>query len=463
MSEWLVSADMLTRRRPFPEARRDNDRERTVNAIQAWLAEHGVEYVETFVSDFAGVARGKIQPAAELGDKAVKLPIAIFGQTVTGTYHMRGDNARDRDMDAIPDPSTLRLVPWASQPTACILLDCFDLDGTPVDVNPRAVLRKVVSLYAERGWTPVVAPEVEFYLLAGEDDTAGGDTPAQPDYPDPYGVDQLHELADFFDALKGQCEAQGIGLGAVSQELGRGQFEVNFQHGDPIRLADDVFHFKRTLKHVAAAAGMHACFLAKMRPRQPGSALHIHQSVYDESGRNIFATADGGDSAYFRSYIAGLQAYTREALLLAAPYSNSYRRFLSYWASPVNLEWGIDNRTVGLRVPVSAPEARRVENRVAGADVNPYLAIAGTLACGYLGMVNELEPRAPVQDSAYDAPFALHRHFFEALDAFRQSDAMREMLGEHFVRLYSATKEQEHRDLEERIPDWERDELGAIV
>ena len=110
MSEWPVSADMLTRPGPYPEARRDNDREKTVNAIQAWLAEHGVEYVETFVSDFAGVARGKIQPAAELGDKAVKLPIAIFGQTVTGTYHMRRDNARDRDMDAIPDPSTLRLM-----------------------------------------------------------------------------------------------------------------------------------------------------------------------------------------------------------------------------------------------------------------------------------------------------------------------------------------------------------------
>ena len=437
-----------------------------MNAIQAWLAEHGVEYVETFVSDFAGVARGKIQPAAELGDKAVKLPIAIFGQTVTGSYHMRRDNARDRDMDGIPDASTLRLIPWASQPTACILLDCFDLDGTAVDVNPRAVLKRVLALYAERGWTPVVAPEVEFYLL--EDDADATDAvPADggmlPDYPDPYGVDQLHELADFFDTLKEQCELQDIGLGAVSQELGPGQFEVNFQHGDPLKLADDVFHFKRTLKHVAAAEGMQACFLAKLRPQKPGSALHIHQSVYDDDGGNVFVRADGEDSKLFRSYIAGLQTYTRQVLLLLAPYANSYRRFLSYWASPVNLEWGIDNRTVGLRVPVSPPEARRVENRVAGADVNPYLAIAATLACGYLGMVRELEPRDPIRDSAYDVPFALHRHFFEALDALRHSDAMREMLGEHFVRLYSATKEREYRDLEERIPDWERDELGAIV
>jgi glutamine synthetase len=440
-----------------------------LNALKAWLARHRVEYVECFVSDFAGVARGKIQPVNEFGDKAVKLPIAIFGQTVTGSYYMRGDNVRDRDMRCVPDAESLRLIPWATQPTACALLDCFDVDGTPVDCDPRAVLKRVLALYDARGWQPVVAPEVEFYLLAA-DESADPDgipdpcTVAEPgDFPAPYGVDQMHELAGFFDALKMHCETQQIGIGAVSQELGPGQFEVNFQHGDALRAADDVFHFKRTLKHDAVNNSLRAYFLAKLFVGKPGSSLHIHQSVYDAGGSNVFSRDDGTASDLFNGYIAGLQTYMRDAMLLFAPYGNSYRRFLNYWSSPVNLEWGIDNRTAGLRVPESAPEARRVENRLAGSDVNPYLAIAGTLACGYLGMTGELEPRAPVEGSAYDVPFALHRHFYESLDAFRSSGPMAEILGDDFVRVYCAAKEREFRDFEERIPDWEREELGKIV
>lgn len=437
--------------------------------MQAWLTGHGIEDLECFIVDFAGLARGKIQPAADIGDKPVKLPIALFGQTVTANFHMRRDNARDRDMDCVPDPSTLRLTPWASRPTASVLLDCFDEHGRPVDVDPRAVLNRVLSLYEAQGWFPIVAPEVEFYLLPATDSETA-ESPAEPDhdaglrdFSDPYGVDRLHVLSGFFDALKEHCDIQGIELGAVSQELGPGQFEVNFHHGEPLRLADNVLHFKRTLKHEALQAGMQAWFLAKVSAEKPGSALHIHQSVYDGAGNNVFSRDDGGESSLFLHHIGGLQAYMRDALLLFAPYANSYRRFLSHWASPVNLEWGTDNRTAGLRVPESPPQARRVENRIAGSDVNPYLAIAGTLACGYLGMTGNLSPRPAVNDSAYETPFALHRHFYEALDALRGSEAMAEVLGEDFVRVYCAAKEREFRDLEERIPGWERDELGLIV
>jgi glutamine synthetase len=437
--------------------------------MNAWLAEHRIEDLECFIVDFAGVARGKIQPVGDIAAKSVKLPIALFGQTITGNFHMRRDNERDRDMQCVPDPNTLRPTPWASRPTASVLLDCQDEDGRPVDVDPRAVLKRVLSLYAKKGWYPVVAPEVEFYLLpAGEgpEVALAGEKPpepTEPEFSDPYGVDRLHELAEFFDALKGHCDDLGIELGAFSQELRRGQFEVNFHHGEPLRLADNVLHFKRALKHEALQAGMRASFLAKVAPDQPGSALHIHQSVYDTDGRNVFARDDGTDSMLFAAHIAGLQTYMRDALLLFAPYANSYRRFLSHWASPVNLEWGNDNRTAGLRVPDSPPEARRIENRVGGSDVNPYLAIAGTLACGYLGMNGDLEPRPPINDSAYAAPFALHRHFYEALDALRGSAAMAEVLGEDFVRVYTATKEREFRDLEVRIPSWEQDVLGRIV
>jgi glutamine synthetase len=440
-----------------------------LNDIAVWLGDHDVEYVECLIVDFAGIARGKIQPISELGDKPVRLPIALFGQTVTANYHLRRDNARDRDMECAPDPATLRLTPWASRPTASVLLDCSDERGRPVDVDPRVVLKRVLSFYEARGWYPIVAPEVEFYLLPAMENPSAAEVPEKApentgtEMSEPYGVDRIHEHSGLFDALNGHCAALDIGLGAVSQELGPGQFEVNFHHGEALRLADNVLHFKRALKHEAVKAGLQASFLAKRSPDQPGSALHVHQSVYDAAGNNVFSLADGSASTLFGAHIAGLQTYMRDALLLFAPYANSYRRFLSHWASPVNLEWGTDNRTAGLRVPGAPPEARRVENRIAGSDVNPYLAIAGSLACGYLGMVNELEPRPAVNDSAYDTPFALHRHFYEALDALRESEAMAEMLGEDFVRVYCATKEREFRDLEERIPPWERDELGRII
>ena len=159
------------------------------------------------------------------------------------------------------------------------------------------------------------------------------------------------------------------------------------------------------------------------------------------------------------SYIGGLQKYMPEALLLFAPYANSYRRFLSYYASPVNLGWAVDNRTVGLRVPDAEPDARRVENRLAGSDVNPYLVLAGTLACGYLGMIEGVRPDDPIQGSAYDLPFSLHRFLYESIDAFEASVAMQKTLGKKFVTLYSDVKKLECREFQEIVTPWEREVL----
>jgi glutamine synthetase len=204
---------------------------------------------------------------------------------------------------------------------------------------------------------------------------------------------------------------------------------------------------------------MHATFLARPMSEEAGSALHIHQSVVDADGNNIFSKPDGEASDLFYAYIGGLQKYIPEALLMLAPYPNSYRRFLSYWSSPVNLEWAVDNRTVGLRVPDSSSESRRVENRLAGADVNPYLAIAATLACGYLGMTEGLQPSAPIVGSAYDKPFSLHRHMYSAILAFEGSAAMRRALGDDFVTMYSLLKHDEYREFQEIVTPWEREVL----
>jgi glutamine synthetase len=205
---------------------------------------------------------------------------------------------------------------------------------------------------------------------------------------------------------------------------------------------------------------MHATFLAKPMAEEAGSALHIHQSIVDvENGSNIFSTKTGKPSKLFSSYIGGLQKYMPDALLIFAPYVNSYRRFLNSWSSPINLAWAVDNRTVGLRVPESGPEARRVENRLAGSDVNPYLAIAATLACGYLGMEEGSKADEPIEGSAYDIPFSLHPHIYASIAAMKSSDAMRKTLGDEFVTLYCALKECEYREFQSLITPWEREVL----
>lgn len=435
------------------------------NIFQTWFQEHGIEDVEAIVPDMAGAARGKVIPAAKFGTGEMKLPEGIFAQTITGDYVADKDNVIDRDMVLVPDPMTLRPVPWVVEPTASVFSDCRTKDGAPVETAPRYVLQKILKLYAERGWTPVVAPEVEFYLIRPHSDAN-----AEVEAPEgrlgrtettkqPYSVDAMNDFDPFINDVYAFCEVQGIGIDTLSQEMGPAQFEINFLHGNAIDLADQVFLFKRTVREVAIAHEMHATFLARPMSEEAGSALHIHQSIVDKEGNNIFSAADGSPSDLFMSYIGGLQKYMPEALLVFAPYANSYRRFLSYWASPVNLEWAVDNRTVGLRVPESEPQARRVENRLAGADVNPYLALAATLACGYLGMVEGIKPRDRVEGSAYKLPFALHRELGVSIAAFEKSEAMRKTLGHAFVDLYSALKEGEYLEFQKIVTPWERDVL----
>ncbi len=433
--------------------------------IQSWLAQNEIEDVEAFVPDMAGVARGKVVSADGFGSGELKLPEGIFAQTISGDYATNDDNVEDRDMLLQPDASTLRPVPWASDPAACVILDCTRRDGTPVETAPRQVLRSVLALYEAKGWTPVVAPEVEFYLINPHSDANEEVEPPQGRLgwtetgKQPFSIDSMNDFVPFIDTVYAYCEAQNINIDTISQEMGPSQFELNFIHGDAIDLADQVLLFKRIVREAAIAHEMMATFLARPISEEAGSALHIHQSIVDANGQNIFSDKDGKPTQLFTSYIGGLQRYMPEALLLFAPYPNSYRRFLSYWSSPVNLGWAVDNRTVGLRVPDSEPESRRVENRLAGSDVNPYLALAGTLACGYLGMTEGLQPDDPIEGSAYDLPFALHRILYEAIDAFEKSAAMKGTLSESFVKLYSAVKKLECREFQEIVTPWEREVL----
>src|SRR5262249_22848788 len=206
-----------------------------------------------------------------------------------------------------------------------------------------------------------------------------------------YGIDAVNEFDPIFEDVYDYCETQEIDIDTLTHESGAAQMEINFNHGDPLKLADQTFLFKRTVRHAAMRHQIYATSMAKPLANEPGSSMHIHQSVVDkQTGRNLFADSNGRDSALFRAHVAGLQRYLPLVMPLLAPNVNSYRRLQPYSDAPINVHWGVDNRTVGLRVPVSSAAARRIENRLAGADANPYLAIAASLACGYLGMVDRL-------------------------------------------------------------------------
>jgi len=214
------------------------------------------------------------------------------------------------------------------------------------------------------------------------------------------------------------------------------------------------------VREAALRHDMYATFMAKPIAGEPGSAMHVHQSIVDQAtGKNIFSNADGTPSEAFFHFIGGLQRYIPAAMALVAPYVNSYRRLARHTAAPINIEWGIDNRTVGIRSPISSPQARRVENRVIGADANPYVALAMTLACGYLGLKNRIKPKPEMRGDAYLSPYSLPRSLGDALAWLRRETDLHAVLGESFVTVYTEIKELEHDEFMKVISPWEREHL----
>ncbi|WP_181706043.1 glutamine synthetase family protein [Chthonobacter rhizosphaerae] len=447
----------------------------TIEEARAWLSERGIEDIECMTPDQAGVARGKLMPADKFFTGPVmSMPSSIFTQTITGEYPEEDESFKhdpnDGDIQLKPDFSTLAVVPWASDPTAQIIHDAYTRDGRPVDIAPRQLLRRILNLYDRQGWKPVVAPEMEFYLVRPNTD---------PDYPleppvgrsgrsesgrQSYSIQAVNEFDDLFDDIYDYSEAQGLEIDTLIHEEGAAQMEINLRHGDPLQLCDQVFLFKRTIREAALRHDMYATFMAKPMSREPGSAMHIHQSVLDlETGKNIFSDADGNPTPEFFQFIAGQQRYLPSVMCMLAPYVNSYRRLARHTAAPINVHWGYDNRTVGLRVPNSSPQARRVENRVPSSDANPYLAVAASLACGYLGIQEGLDPEAPVDGSARELPFGLPRGLLEAVALFEETEELGEIFGSRFVSTYRAIKQQEFETFMKVISSWEREYLLLSV
>lgn len=439
------------------------------SAISLWLKEHSISEVEALVPDTSGIARGKIMPAAKYAKElGMRLPEALFLQTITGAYPEDSSTISPAEIDVWmrPDPATIRHVPWASEPTAQLIHDTFYIEGGPVSVAPRYVLQHVLELYQQQGWKPIVAPELEFFLVKPNPDE---DYPLEPPIgrsgrPEAgrqsYSIDALNEFDPLVEDVYEYCEAQGIDIDTLIHEAGSAQMEINLLHGNPLELADQAFLFKRTLREAAHRHKIYATFMAKPMEQEPGSAMHLHQSVLDEqTGDNVFSTEAGEPSELFFAYLGGLQKYLPAAMSLFAPNVNSYRRITRHHAAPINVHWGYDNRTAGLRVPISSPQARRVENRVPGADANPYLAIAASLACGYLGMQEQLRPAEPWAGSAYNEPYNLPRGLEEALRLLKACNSLKQVLGERFVAAYSAVKQAEHEEFLQVISSWERRHL----
>lgn len=439
-------------------------------AISEYLRVHNITEVECLVPDLTGNARGKFIPANKFLKEGSRLPESILAQTVTGELtrdHWEFVDPNDRDVLLEPDPDTLRLVPWANEPTAQIIHDCFDKQGNHHHLSSRNVLRRVLALYEKEGWLPIVAPEVEFYLVEKNLD---------PDYElkpplgrsgrretarRSYSIDAANEFEHVVEEMYQYSEKMNLDLDTLIHEAGTAQLEVNFRHGEALGLADQVFTFKRTVREVALRHDIYATFMAKPMEREPGSALHLHQSIVDQvSGKNIFSAGKEGEySKLFFNYIGGLQKYTPNVISFFAPNINSYRRFAPEIAAPINLHWGYDNRSTGLRVPDSTADSARVENRYPGADVNPYLAIAASLACGYLGIKNGIEPSEPYVGNANREEFTLPRTLEGGLKLLKRNQEIVDIIGEGFIRAYSAVKLEEFEAFNRVISSWEREHL----
>ncbi len=437
----------------------------------AWLRARGIEDIECLTPDLAGVPRGKMTPTSKFtSNTSLALPSALYRHTISGEYpDETGDfryDPRDSDIKLVPDLSTLAVVPWETDPTAQVICDIAGSNGDDVPYTPRNVLKRVAGLYEAKGWRPIVAPEIEFYLVAK---SADPDNPLHPPSGrsgrpitggQAYSIAGINEFDELIDDIYHFSEAQGLEIDTLIHEEGPAQLEINLRHGDPVELADQVFLFKRTIREAALKHDIYATFMAKPMQGQAGSAMHIHQSVVDaKTGKNIFSAEDGQPTPAFFHFVGGMQHYIPKAMVMMAPYVNSYRRMTPDMACPVNTAWGYDNRTTAFRVPVSDAQGRRIENRLPGSDANPYLALAASLACGYLGIINQITPTDPTADTANEGDIELPRGLLEAVSLLEGEPALADVFSPEFINLYSGVKRGEFETFMQVISPWEREFL----
>ena len=427
---------------------------------RAYLEQHpDVRSVHVIWTDICGVARGKILRRDEVvpaWKDGRFLPISalvldITGQDVpeTGLVFDEGD----RDMLLWPVPGSMTLIPWADESAAQYIAAVHDLDGTPHYFDPRSVLEKIVQRFqSELKMTPVGAVELEFYLMDRASALAGQPIAPKslinefrPQHYQAYYLQDLDDFAPFFKDLYAFCETQGLPAKTLISEYSPGQMEIVLRHrADVLRACDEAIMLKRLIKATAEKHGLAATFMAKPYSQWTGSGMHVHVSLGDEAGNNLFAADEPLKNELLMHSVGGLKAAMAESMLIFAPNGNSYRRFRRNSYAPVSASWGINNRTVSLRIPAGAAQSCHIEHRPSGADANPYLVMAAVLAGMHHGIVEKADPGNPVIGNGYEKRAKyIPGNWFDAIDAFWRASILKEYFGKEFVDTYCTLKEVE--------------------
>ncbi|MGH8353053.1 MAG: glutamine synthetase family protein [Pseudomonas sp.] len=443
-----------------------------IQEAEAFLAAHpDVRSIELFIIDANGLPRGKLLHREELlaiYKHGRPLPSTILGLT------LNGDDVEDTglvwavgdaDCWTYPLPGSLCLQPWRAQPTGQVQVSMHPSQGLPAAVaDPRHVLSRVIDNLKADGYHPVMAAELEFYLLDRERGEHGRPLPARqmngqrPQATQVYGVYELEQLQPFLNDLYAACEAQGLPARTAISEYAPGQVEITLEHrADALQAMDEGIRYKRLVKGVANRHGLQACFMAKPFGDLAGNGLHLHVSLADAQGNNLFASAAPEGTPLLKQAIGGMLATLLDALALFCPNANSFRRFQANSYAPLALSWGINNRTVSLRVPGGPAPSRHIEHRICGADANPYLAAAAILAGIHHGIRQRLDPGAPLEGNGYaQASERLPTDWLTALNALEDSAWARQALGADFHRVYLAIKRAEYREFMGEVgeQDW---------
>ncbi len=435
-----------------------------------FAANADIEHFDAFVNDLNTVERGKrldrkgIEKAYSSG---MLLPGSMFALDVLGgTVEATGlgFDEGDADRPCMPIPRSLVRTPWLRESVAQVQLSMFERDGAGFYGDPRHVLRQVLKRFEALKLTPVIAIEYEFYLVDRERTAAG--MPQPPLSPLTGQREFRTQICSMMDLaaqspllaqLAADCRTQGIETTSALAEYGPGQFEVNLSHRpDAVLACEEALRFKRAVKGVARAHGCEATFLSKPYRDMAGSGLHVHVSLLDALGNNVFACEEPTQSAPLRHAVAGLLESLADGVLICAPGPNSYRRFRSEAYVPMTASWSINNRGSAVRIPVSDAENRRVEHRLAGADANPYLVVAWILAGIHRGLERKSEPPPAVHGNAYHQPESsrgapIPTHWATALERFAASTFAADALGGQFCDLYTKLKRAELEDFSSRV------------
>lgn len=444
---------------------------------EKFLRDHPeVDTIQVFFTNLTGVPRGKNLRRSELMsvfENGRYLPGTILALDLTGEdVEESGLVWEDGDADRLgcPVSGTLMPMPWLGRNHAQLMLSVYELDGKPCVYDPRHVLASVVEKFKPLGMTPVVACELEFYLLDRELDALGRrQAPKSPVSGhrskdiQVYGLRELDDMKPFLDDLYHACDIQGVPAETAISEYAAGQFEITLRHHDnAVLAADETIIYKRLVKGVAINHGCEATFMAKPFTTRAGSGMHLHMSLADEKGNNLFASEKMEGTDLLRYAVGGMMQMMPESVAIFAPNANSYRRFKLNSYAPMTPSWGINNRTVSVRIPAGSAPSRHIEHRVCGADANPYLGLAALLAAAHYGITNKIDPGKPVVGNGYAAAdksnLTLPTNWYAATDLFDSGKLLRSYLGESFSYVYSAVKRTEqdkfHGQVTELDYDW---------